>query len=425
MMFFLDLFGSRYVKVLKAKGDVKGLIKTLCYDRGEYGKSEEVQQAAAEALREIGTPAVTPLITAVKDRKQSEHCRFAAAKMLGQMDTLAVEPLIVLLTDNDNFVPGAAALALGEIGDARAVEPLITALTLTQNPNAVVEAAWALSKIGDIRAVEPTIELLEKCGLGAKFEVAMALINMGDIRALQPVLAVLELSEDTHSHTFKRIVMNLEGITSKSEDVEVFSLVVKAIVQPVFEWSDNVFHHSSDTGRIIDGEHKRAVAWFNQQPFASMPTGMGDRFVAEYCFDMAHQAQTSGNLQEAWAGYYQALERWLNLGNEKMVATTCWRLGQVYAARGQPDVAILFFIHSAYLNKELNNRQGYAWALFHLGHAFKDLKTKNPHEYPSDVVTKYLWMEALNVFRKVSPDDASELERVLQGLGGLRTPEDS
>lgn len=345
MTFFLSLFGSPYVKILKAKGDVKGLIKALCYDKGEYGKSEEVQQAAAEVIKEIGTPAVEPLIAAVKDRKRWETCRFAAAKMLGHMGPAAVEPLIALLTDDDDRVPPLATYALGEIGDARAVEPIIAALTLKgENPNMVVEGPWALSKIGDIRAVEPIIEVMGKCRFEDRASVAMALINLEDIRALQPVLAVLKLSEDTSFFSFRKIVMNLGGLTSKSEDAEVFSQVVEAIVQPVFEWSDYAFHHSSDTRRIIGDEHKRALAWFKQQPFAPLPTAMGDEFVAEYCFDMAYQAQTSGNLQEAWAGYYQALERWLKLGNEKMVATTCWRLGQVYAARGQPDVAILFFI---------------------------------------------------------------------------------
>lgn len=55
--------------------------------------------------------------------------RQAAASALGEIgDARAVEPLIQTLEDRDSLVAGKAAQALGRIGDARAVEPLIQAL---------------------------------------------------------------------------------------------------------------------------------------------------------------------------------------------------------------------------------------------------------------------------------------------------------
>ncbi|MFN3699646.1 MAG: HEAT repeat domain-containing protein, partial [Dictyoglomus sp.] len=58
-----------------------------------------------------------------------EDVRGAAAKALGEIkDKRAVEPLISALKDEDWYVREAAAYALGEIGDSRAVEPLISAL---------------------------------------------------------------------------------------------------------------------------------------------------------------------------------------------------------------------------------------------------------------------------------------------------------
>ena len=52
------------------------------------------------------------------------------------------------------MVSGAAARALGKIGDARAVEPLIQKVLGSQ------VAVESLGKIGDARAVEPLIQTL-------------------------------------------------------------------------------------------------------------------------------------------------------------------------------------------------------------------------------------------------------------------------
>ncbi len=86
------------------------------------------------------------------------HIRSAAATALGQIgDIRAVEPLIAHLGDEAEFVRGPAAAALGQIGDPRAVEPLIAALKFVVTRNS---AAAALGQIGDPRAVEPLIAAL-------------------------------------------------------------------------------------------------------------------------------------------------------------------------------------------------------------------------------------------------------------------------
>ncbi len=93
-----------------------------------YRKCSLVQEAAARVLGEIGDPrAVEPLISALKDKVWV--VRGLAAEALGKLgDSRAVEPLINALKDEDLDVRGAAAEALGKLGDSRAVEPLISAL---------------------------------------------------------------------------------------------------------------------------------------------------------------------------------------------------------------------------------------------------------------------------------------------------------
>jgi HEAT repeat protein len=71
-----------------------------------------------------------------------------------------VKGLIKALGDEkDSEVRGNAAQALGTIGDARAVEPLIRALG-DSDWRVLWNAARALGKIGDPQAVEPLILLL-------------------------------------------------------------------------------------------------------------------------------------------------------------------------------------------------------------------------------------------------------------------------
>jgi HEAT repeat protein len=63
---------------------------------------------------------------------------------------------IAALKDRDWQVRSNAAEALGKLGDARAVEPLIASLKDQEAP-VQVEAAVALGKLGDMRAVQPLV----------------------------------------------------------------------------------------------------------------------------------------------------------------------------------------------------------------------------------------------------------------------------
>ena len=117
-----DLFRPS-VEKLEARGDVEGLIKTLYYK-----KDLKVRWEAVKALSRIGEPSVEAFVQALKD--ESELIRREAAVALGEIkDEKAIEPLITALTtDEESEVRGSAADALGSIGDNRAVEPLKKAL---------------------------------------------------------------------------------------------------------------------------------------------------------------------------------------------------------------------------------------------------------------------------------------------------------
>ncbi len=123
--------------------------------------------SAARALGALGdAQAVDPLLAALRD--PDEIVRWAAAEALGALgDARAVEPLLAAVRDPAGHGRGAAAQALGALGDGRAVEPLLAAL---RDPDDHVRgaAAQALGALGDGRAVEPLLAALrdERWGHG-------------------------------------------------------------------------------------------------------------------------------------------------------------------------------------------------------------------------------------------------------------------
>jgi HEAT repeat protein len=118
-MSFLQFFsGKPDVEKLKARGNIKGLIKAL-----QYEKDFEVQVDAEMALVGIGAPAVMPLIKVLKDKRQ--EVRKYAIETLGKIgDERAVMPLIAVL--EENWVPTTEALA--RISTPQAIEPLLEIL---------------------------------------------------------------------------------------------------------------------------------------------------------------------------------------------------------------------------------------------------------------------------------------------------------
>ena len=179
-------------------------------------ENKDVRRYAALALGNIGDKrAVKPLITALVD--EDWVVRGGAALALGDIgDKRAVEPLITALVDEDWLVRENAADALGKIGDKRAVEPLITALG---DGEASVRwyAAEALGQICDERAVEPLITALGDERFGVRWRAAKALGKIGDPRAIH---ALEKATTDSDENVRKHAEKALDKIKSRVEETE-------------------------------------------------------------------------------------------------------------------------------------------------------------------------------------------------------------
>jgi len=189
----MPLFGSPNIDKLEAKRDVNGLIKALAYrsDGDTPGDpvpgAAAVREAAARALDRLADPrGAAPLVAALGDAYPA--VRRAAGAALTAIGAPALDPLIAALRHRESSVHDAAARLLGDLGDPRAVAPLIDALTDRRGP--ALSAAWALVEIG-APAVDPLIVALRDPDAALADAAAQALGKIGDVRAVAPLLGAL------------------------------------------------------------------------------------------------------------------------------------------------------------------------------------------------------------------------------------------
>ena len=133
---------------------------------------------AAWALGKIGdAKAVPPLIQALAD--ENARVRRNAAKALGSIgDDAAVEPLVASLGDEDSRVRKDAADALGEMGQA-AVQPLVHTLNTASEQKVRWHALEALRNISVVGVIDVLIQALRDENLIARERAAEALERLG------------------------------------------------------------------------------------------------------------------------------------------------------------------------------------------------------------------------------------------------------
>jgi len=147
-----------------------------------YARGATQRAVAARDLGRMGAqaaPAIRFLIAMLHDRTDAK-CDFGrttpgdeAMKALGRIGQPALDPLIKALKDEDGNVQLRSAEALGEIGDARAVDPLIAILKTSKNENVQSRAAKTLVRIGK-PASAPLRNAIPNLGQPARYHAERA-----------------------------------------------------------------------------------------------------------------------------------------------------------------------------------------------------------------------------------------------------------
>jgi HEAT repeat protein len=204
------------IGALTAIGEHSVPVLGLCLSDPQLG----VQEAASSVLASIADERVlAPLITSLVNRDWI--VRMHAAKALGRIkDSSAIEPLIPLLQDKVKAVREEATVALAAIGDAAlpsllealkhsewlvrlhaiealgkmrspaAVEPLLSALFNDHDQAVREDAVRALGQVGDGRAVEFLVTVMKEPGLRPL--AVEALGHIGDPRAVPVLIQILQ-----------------------------------------------------------------------------------------------------------------------------------------------------------------------------------------------------------------------------------------
>ncbi|NSW75431.1 MAG: HEAT repeat domain-containing protein [Candidatus Atribacteria bacterium] len=164
----------------------------------DESKDPFVREDSAEALGKIGNPiAIPPLIEAFQemDAENSDLWWKASWALLKIKDPRVTESLLEALQHDIPQVRMGAAYTLGEIGDIRAVEPLITVLREDQEERVRTQAAHALGRLGDKRAVKPLIEALKDREHSVRYAAIMAL---WELEAKEAIPYLIQALHDEH-----------------------------------------------------------------------------------------------------------------------------------------------------------------------------------------------------------------------------------
>ncbi|MCI0620283.1 MAG: HEAT repeat domain-containing protein [Acidobacteria bacterium] len=176
---------------------------------------EWTRGGAVDALSKSRHPRVVEALTRVlRDGREPAEARAAAAVALGNLqDSRAMEPLIAALADNNSEVRWSAALSVGELGGRRAVEGLTAKLCAGDVDSQVLRsAAGGLVRCGEAGQA-PLAAALQDSRRSVRYAVvsAMAYSMAADqhLRYYDSVAVALEDDDEGIRHDAARGLLDL------------------------------------------------------------------------------------------------------------------------------------------------------------------------------------------------------------------------
>ncbi|MFC1856094.1 HEAT repeat domain-containing protein [Thermodesulfobacteriota bacterium] len=235
---------SSVISALGSIGDKRAIKPLLAILEDEY---DIARNYAANALIEIGAhEAIEPIIKSViyysTDCRSAEEVkrtkkRYIAVqiKVLKNLDNIdknwritkaaqnGISFLITVLEGDDTFAQSIAARALNSIKSPRALGQLIK---LLENNMTVEDSVIALGNLGDKRAVEPLIKLLKaKERPGGKYFIKETIIALGKIGDKRATNALLELLNDD----YRNFRYELTGALSRIGDKQAVEPLIESL----------------------------------------------------------------------------------------------------------------------------------------------------------------------------------------------------
>lgn len=197
------------------------------YVGGGFHSSSDTTPAdeAVRTLGQIGEPATTSLILALKHPRPGVRAR--AAKALGHIgDINAIEFLLATLHDNERKVRASAALALGNYRNPRAAQMIMDAWTQQSDPAVQADMVYALAQINDIMAAPFLIDKSQAADVNLRAAIVFALGKLGDARAVPALITSL-------ADTDEIVRANSAYALSKYYNPQVIDALIARLSDPV------------------------------------------------------------------------------------------------------------------------------------------------------------------------------------------------
>ena len=150
--------------------------------------------ATLRELRQIGQPALQPLLSALQNEDFIYRRNIVIALQYFKTPEVADVLIAVLKDDWHWMVRCRAAYSLGVIKDPRAVEPLIEAMQTDRHWTVRRDTMWALGHIKDPRAVAPLIEVLKTSN--ERMDLSGAISSLGSINSPRAIQALTDATND-------------------------------------------------------------------------------------------------------------------------------------------------------------------------------------------------------------------------------------
>jgi HEAT repeat protein len=177
---------------------------------GEYGNDTDLLEEALKAEEQNATLYTSFVLSNFESESENEneillqalksekgYVRVAAAMALGQKkETAATDSLLKMIAQDYPLAGHSAAMALGELGDERAVSTLMNELKNNGKDYIRSSTAIALGKLEAEEAVPYLIERLRDTKASVRSNAALILGKMGDESAVEPLKNILETGKE-------------------------------------------------------------------------------------------------------------------------------------------------------------------------------------------------------------------------------------
>jgi HEAT repeat protein/ActR/RegA family two-component response regulator len=197
--------------VSKHKESFGSILKSL------NSKSYEIRINAIKALGQLADGRAANKLVNLLDRKNTPEHTAAAAALLN-IGKRSVMPLVKELKLGNSAGHELIIEILGQLGDRRAVKPLLAALE--GSPKNRVKIVQALGLLGDDRAVKPLIGTLKVADSSARQSAVIALGQLVNVEAMKPLIGVLT---DKESRIRKCAALALDDLGWQPEDDVTFA----------------------------------------------------------------------------------------------------------------------------------------------------------------------------------------------------------